>query len=152
MVEHSIRELKGSRILVLDQSGNIHSIYRPGMPSDQFLTKSYWEFLATMPNFIPFNEGTIGILGLGAGTVARMLHAHYPNQMMAGWELDPAVLMAGRLYMGLDQLEASGKLVCHTGDALSEGSTVPGGFSGIIVDIFANGALPPTLTELIQTW
>jgi hypothetical protein len=30
------------------------------MPSDQFLTKSYWEFLATMPNFIPFNEGTIG--------------------------------------------------------------------------------------------
>jgi spermidine synthase len=52
-----------------------------------------------------------GILGLGAGTVARMLHAHYPNQMMAGWELDPAVLMAGRLYMGLDQLEASGKLV-----------------------------------------
>jgi hypothetical protein len=38
--------------------------------------------------------------------------------------------------------------VCHTGDALSEGSTVPGGFSGIIVDIFANGALPPTLTEV----
>ena len=31
--------------------------------------------------------------------------------VMHGWELDPLVVFAGRAYMGLQQLEDSGKLV-----------------------------------------
>ena len=58
MVDSSIRELRGARILVLDNSGNIHSIWKPGTSSDAFMTKSYWEFLATLPTLAP--EGSIG--------------------------------------------------------------------------------------------
>jgi hypothetical protein len=43
------------------------------------MPKSYWEFLATIPSLSSAHQGTIGILGLGAGTIARMIHAHYPG-------------------------------------------------------------------------
>ena len=66
---------------------------------------------------------------------------------MAGWELDPAVVMAARLYMGMDEVEATGMLTCHTGDALDPGATVEGGFAGIIVDLFLDGHVLPQLTQ-----
>jgi len=139
------RELRGARILVLDRSGNIHSIWRP----NHFLTKSYWDFLATMPAISP--PGTLGILGLGAGTVAHMIHHYYPEQHMAGWEVDPAVIMAAREFMGLGKIEESGKLRCFTGDALSMDAVLPGGFTSILVDIFSEGSLIPALTQ-VETW
>ena len=52
-----------------------------------------------------------GILGLAAGTIARMIHAHYPTCDMHAWELDPVVVAAARQHMGLSDIEASGKLV-----------------------------------------
>ena len=91
LVNASIRELRGSRILVLDHSGdedricfnqflscfdrvyrpeyptgmshmdsgNIHSIWKPGTRAEDFMTKSVWDFLATLPTLSPA-EGTIG--------------------------------------------------------------------------------------------
>jgi hypothetical protein len=50
-------------------------------------------------------------MGLCAGTLARLIHAHYPGQRIEGWELDPVVVEAARLHMGLNGLEASGRLV-----------------------------------------
>ena len=47
----------------------------------------------------------------GGGSVARVLHHYFPQVHMVGWELDPAVLAAARLCMGLDLLEKSGRLV-----------------------------------------
>ena len=95
----------------------------------------------------PIRPFLSGILGLGAGTIARMINAHYPTRPMSGWELDPAVVMAARLYMGMDEVEATGQLTCHTGDALDPGAMVEGGFSGMLVDLFANGSLLPQLTQ-----
>ena len=77
-----------------------------------------------------------------------MINAHYPTRHMAGWELDPAVVMAARLYMGMEEVEATGRLTCHTGDALDPGATVEGGFAGIIVDLFADGHVLPQLTQV----
>jgi hypothetical protein len=57
-------ELSGARLLILDRSGNIHSLYRPGPPG---LTKSYWDLLATLPALCPGSQ-TMGILGLVSNT------------------------------------------------------------------------------------
>ncbi len=40
-------------------------------------------------------DGPISILGLGGGTAARLLSAHYPDCLVHGWDHDPHVLMAG---------------------------------------------------------
>ncbi|GLC50419.1 hypothetical protein PLESTB_000377400 [Pleodorina starrii] len=140
------------------QARNIHSVYRP----DRVLTSAYWDVLATLPSMVP--PGPLGLLGLGAGTIPRIIAAHYPCRrkgdeeqdrndqfVVHGWELDPGVIMASRLYLGMDELERNGHLVAHTGDALSPSASVPGGFSGIIVDLFAGGQLLPQLTK-VSTW
>jgi hypothetical protein len=59
----------------------------------------------------------------GSGTVARIILEYWPQQRLEGWELDPAVLMASRLWMGLRELLDGGRLVrcanpmkgCQTG-------------------------------------
>jgi hypothetical protein len=44
-----------------------------------------------------------------------------------------------------------GRLVVHIGNALASGGTVKGGFAGLIVDIFSDGALIPVV-QLPETW
>ena len=38
--------------------------------------------------------------------------------------------------------------VCHIGDALADDAVVPGGFAGIVVDLFAEGQILPALHEV----
>ena len=47
----------------------------------------------------------------GTGTMAQLIRTFFPTVRMVGWELDPAVIQAGRDYMGLADLEATGALV-----------------------------------------
>ncbi len=39
--------------------------------------------------------------------------------------------------------------VCHVGDALAEDAAVPGGFAGIVVDLFAEGQILPALQQVM---
>ena len=49
--------------------------------------------------------------------MAQLIHTFFPSVRMVGWELDPAVVQAGRDHMGLADLEATGALVSlSTGD------------------------------------
>ncbi|XP_068307546.1 uncharacterized protein [Pyrus communis] len=103
----------GSRLLLLDNPGNIHSI------SFIFksLTSTYFGVFATLPPIIP--PGPIGILGFGAGSTARSILDLYPEVVVHGWELDPSVIGVGREYFGLSQLERqyTDRLIIHVGDA-----------------------------------
>eukprot|EP00198_Chlamydomonas_reinhardtii_P011627 XP_001700964.1 methyltransferase [Chlamydomonas reinhardtii] len=115
--------------------------------------------MAGLPSLVP--PGPIAMLGLGAGSVPRIIAAHYPTRaagagawsaagggyVVHGWELDPEVVAAARRHLGMSQLEAAGQLVVHVGDALSPAAAVPGGFSGIVVDLFGGGRLLPQLTK-----
>ena len=38
--------------------------------------------------------------------------------------------------------------MCHVGDALAEDAAVPGGFAGIVVDLFAEGQILPALQQV----
>ncbi|KAM2978218.1 hypothetical protein FF2_015067 [Malus domestica] len=102
----------GSRLLLLDNPGNIHSI------SFIFksLTSTYFDVF-TFPPIIP--PGPIGILGFGAGSVARSILDLYPEVVVHGWELDPSVIGVGREYSGLSKLERqyTDRLIIHVGDA-----------------------------------
>ena len=43
--------------------------------------------------------------------MAQLIHSFFPSLHMVGWELDPAVVQAGREHMGLAELEATKALV-----------------------------------------
>ncbi|XP_010248615.1 PREDICTED: uncharacterized protein LOC104591471 [Nelumbo nucifera] len=135
----------GSRLLLLDGPGNIHSISF----LFKLLTNTYFDAFATLPPILP--PGPLGILGFGAGSTARLILELYPEVEVHGWELDPSVISVGREYFGLSKLEKQNpqKLFIYIGDALK--ASVRDGFSGILVDLFAKGSL---VTELQnpKTW
>uniref|UniRef100_A0A804IW44 PABS domain-containing protein n=1 Tax=Musa acuminata subsp. malaccensis TaxID=214687 RepID=A0A804IW44_MUSAM len=128
---------------------NIHSM----LNKEQLLTGSYWDDFASLPAIVP--EGPIAILGLGGGTAAHIMLKLWPNLHLEGWEIDEILIDMAREYFGLSELEkctsAGGSLSVHIGDAFSESVRVPGGFAGIIVDLFSDGKILPQLKE-VTTW
>eukprot|EP00798_Chlamydomonas_sp_ICE-L_P013780 gene13780-19688_t len=70
---------------------------------------------------------------------------------MQGWEIDPVVVEASRLCFGVGSLEKEGSLVVHVGDALLRSSTIEGGFSSIMVDLYADGVLLQQLLQ-VEAW
>ncbi|XP_027332848.1 uncharacterized protein LOC113847774 [Abrus precatorius] len=137
--------LRGSRLLLLDAPGNIHSI------SFLFktLTNTYFDVFATLPPIVP--PGPLAILGFGAGSAARILLHLYPDAILHAWELDPSVIQVAREYFNLATLEREHqkRLFIYVGNALN--ATLPNGFSGIVVDLFSKGSLIPELQEP-ATW
>lgn len=136
---------RGSRLLLLDNPGNIHSI------SFLFktLTDTYFDVFATLPPIIP--PGPIAVLGFGAGSTASIILKFYPNAVVHGWELDTSVIDVAREFFNLDKIERENKnrLFVYVGNALT--ASLVGGFSGIIVDLFSKGSLIPELQET-ATW
>lgn len=140
--------LAGSRLLLLDRPGNIHSISFLLHP----FTSTYFDVFATLPPLLP--PGPVAVLGFGAGSAARVLLHIYPDLEIHGWELDPSVITVAREFFGLEKLERQhrGNLFVHVGDALDE--TVAGGgerFAGIFVDLFQKGSLLKELQDS-DTW
>jgi hypothetical protein len=138
--------LAGARLLLLDGPGNIHSVSFPGTP----LTGTYLDVFASLPPLLP--RPSLAVLGFGAGSAARALLHFFPDLSVHGWELDPSVIAVARDFFGLAELEKShaDRLLVHVGDAL-EAEAVPGGFGGVLVDLFANGSVLPALQEA-ATW
>ena len=102
MARKADHPLAGTRILLLDKPGNIQSVYQPY----KAITNSYYDLFACLPPLLP--DGPIGILGLGAGTAARIIHHFWPQIDLNGWELDPAGVMVARRFFNLYELEESG--------------------------------------------
>ncbi|KAH9623934.1 hypothetical protein KSS87_010522 [Heliosperma pusillum] len=132
---------RGSRLLLLDGPGNIHSINF----LHKTLTDTYFDVFATFPPILP--SGPIGILGFGAGSTAKLILQLYPHVVVHGWELDPAVVDVGREFFGLSRLERDFKdrLFVYIGDALN--ANVKDGFAGVYVDLFSKGSLVPQLQD-----
>ncbi|KAM0938747.1 putative S-adenosyl-L-methionine-dependent methyltransferase [Dioscorea sansibarensis] len=138
-----------SRVLLLDSTHNIHSM----LNKEQKWTGSYWDEFVSLPAIVP--PGPIAIFGLGGGTAAQLMLQSWPALQLEGWEIDGILIDIARQYFGLSGLEkpteAGGSLSVHIGDALSPSATVPGGFAGIIVDLFCDGKILPKLKE-VSTW
>lgn len=154
-------EFAGAYVLKLDDRDLVHSVYWPH--DRRVWTGAYYDEFTILPALLP--PGPIAILGLGAGTVARLLQHVWPSRRLEGWEIDPEVVRVGRAYFGLADLEGSGQrednssrrerthpvrkgkgisrptLVVHVGDALKERSLAEGRFAGMIVDLYSNGRI-----------
>ncbi|KAL4563728.1 hypothetical protein LXL04_027773 [Taraxacum kok-saghyz] len=138
-----------SRILLLDSTHNIHSIFM----KEQTWTDSYWDEFATLPAIIP--KGPIAMFGLGGGTAAHLMLTLWPSLEIHGWEIDETVINISREHLGLSDLEKpnedGGVVHVHIDDALSTSCNISGGFAGIVIDLFSGGEVLSQLQE-VDTW
>ncbi|MGA3291850.1 MAG: fused MFS/spermidine synthase [Candidatus Microgenomates bacterium] len=79
------------------------------------------------------------ILGLGGGTVAKLIKKNWPEVRIAGIEIDPIMIELGKKYLGLDQLEVETKI----GDAFQVNQKLKNEkFDLIIVDLYNGDKFP----------
>jgi spermidine synthase len=100
----------GRRLLYLNEGVAVHSVWRP----DSVLTGGVWDAFLALPPLLGRPLERVAILGNAAGTTARALGVYYPDAVIDGVELDPAVSDVGRRYFGL---EDNPRLEVHDADA-----------------------------------
>jgi spermidine synthase len=113
---------------VLQIQGTRASALRPGRAS----AGPVWDALALPVLALPRPAGRIAILGLGGGTVARLLRALAPEARIVGIERDPEVIRAARAAFGLEHLD----LEVVVGDALDWLRRERRSFDVVIEDLF----------------
>lgn len=94
-----VHESVRGRELCVD--GTFASLWRPGWVT----TGSVWDALAApLLSLPPERRGSILLLGLGAGSAARLARALLPEARIVGVERDPEVIHAARTHFQLDEL------------------------------------------------
>ena len=116
--------------------GTTASWFQPG----RLLTGSVWDALALPLCALEEPAPRVLLLGLGGGSVARLIRAASPGAHIVGVELSAAVVEAARSGMGLDALGVE----VHVEDAQAFLAR-PGWYDLIIEDCFSGG--PEGLTK-----
>jgi spermidine synthase len=81
------------------------------------------------------------ILGLGGGTVAKLIRKNWPDAKIIGIDIDPVMIELGKRYLGLDQIDVEIKI----GDALEiiqKSKVKSRKFDLIIVDLYQGDKYP----------
>jgi spermidine synthase len=90
-----------ARKRVLEVDGTFASVWRSGSPA----TGSVWDALAApLLALPPARRRAVLVLGLGGGSVARLVRAVAPRARIVGVERDREVLRAARRWFDLDAL------------------------------------------------
>lgn len=96
-------EFGGTRYLELNEGQVVHSVYDP----DEVLTGAVWDFFLVAPYFVqdraPEEVGSLALIGLAAGTVARQYTEIYGPIPITGVEIDPRIIQVARRYFGMNQ-------------------------------------------------
>ena len=130
--------------LILNEGRAVHSVYVSG---DQ-LTHGYWDLLLDAGAFRPAQSspavpGSIAILGLAGGTVARQMRMAYGDQVdITGVEIDPDILAVGHRYFHLDDARAHEVV----GDARYWLETQAGRYDVVLLDAYRQPYIPFHLT------
>ena len=122
-----VRESRFGRELWVD--GTFASFYRAGSVA----TGSVWDAIAAgLLALPPGRRRRILVLGLGAGSVARIARALAPRAHIVGVEFDPEIVEVSRQYFGLDELD----LEVEIGDARRYLERSRRRFDAILEDVF----------------
>eukprot|EP00446_Apocalathium_sp_SHHI-4_P087635 CAMPEP_0177465476 /NCGR_PEP_ID=MMETSP0369-20130122/17434_1 /TAXON_ID=447022 ORGANISM="Scrippsiella hangoei-like, Strain SHHI-4" /NCGR_SAMPLE_ID=MMETSP0369 /ASSEMBLY_ACC=CAM_ASM_000364 /LENGTH=288 /DNA_ID=CAMNT_0018939363 /DNA_START=52 /DNA_END=915 /DNA_ORIENTATION=+ len=122
-----VETIDEGQALVVD--GTFASLYRPGKVS----TNCVWDALAAPMLALPQERRRrVLLLGLGGGSVARIVRALAPEAEIVGVELDAEVIAVAREHFGLDDMA----LEIIEGDALEFLRSDTRSFDYIVDDVF----------------
>ena len=137
-----VQQINGSTLLRLNDGEGVHSIYNPdtlnyGGPWAQFLVAPFFN-----ADYSPSQIHRMAIVGLAAGTTARMASAVFGPIPIDGYELDPKIIEVGKKYFG----ENLPNLNVIIGDGRWNLEQSPYQYDIIAVDAYRPPYIPPHMT------
>jgi hypothetical protein len=142
-----VLERNGARYLILNEGQAVHSMYHP----DTVLTDGVWDFFLLAPLFTraqrvsdPPEPGSLALIGLAGGTIARQYTAVYGPIPIDGVEIDPQVVEVGRRYLDM----TGPNLNVIVADGRTWLATAPGRYDVIGIDAYRQPYIPFHLTTV----
>jgi len=117
VIEKIQSPINGEILVVKELSGK--TVMRVGgiVQSGGMVEKIWREVLAKVQGYRGAKVQSVLVLGLGAGTVAKLLTGKWPGIKTIGIEIDPEVIKIGRKYFGLEEIL---RLKVIVGDAIKK--------------------------------
>ncbi|HUW22125.1 MAG TPA: fused MFS/spermidine synthase [Candidatus Bathyarchaeia archaeon] len=141
-VVHRLISPVSGEIIVKEQLGR-HVLYVQGIPQSGGIVREIWnKGVKALPEFEPVPN--VLLLGLGGGSVIRLLKKRWPKAKILAVEIDSHVVVIARTYFGLDNLPG---LKIATNDAFEvinerKEGIEDSNFDLVIVDIYLGKELP----------
>ncbi len=114
MIGTKVLEERDSRynghLRVLQTWGIGTYIQAGGLTQSGGIVESIWKSTLKSIKHTPSVINTVLILGLGGGTVAKLIRKKYPNAKITGVEIDPIMVELGKKYLDLDNFNVDIKI------------------------------------------
>lgn len=105
------RESKyNGHLRVLKTWGMGNYIQADGLTQSGGIVESIWKSTLRQLNHQPLAIKSCLILGLGGGTLAKLLRKKYPEAKIVGIEIDPIMIELGKKYLDLDKYNVDIKI------------------------------------------
>lgn len=82
-----------------------------GLTQSGGIVESIWKSTLNHISYSPLTIHNILILGLGGGTLAKLLRKKYPDAKITGVEIDPIMIEMGKKYLDLDKYNVDIKIM-----------------------------------------
>jgi spermidine synthase len=117
-------------------------IQAEGLTQSGGIVEAIWKSTLRKIHRSPFTVHRSLILGLGGGTVAKLIRKNWPDSKITGVDIDPIMIELGKKYLGLDQAIVDIKIT----DALKflsvHRSRFTDCFDLVIVDLYSGDKFP----------
>lgn len=81
------------------------------------------------------------ILGLGGGTVVKLIHKNWPKAKITGIDIDPTMIELGKKYLGLDKVDVEIK-IADAFQFVRNSTLYPKRYDLVIVDLYQGDKFP----------
>lgn len=101
VIERAFSEINGELIVIRDITYGTY-IRGGGLPQSGGLAEIIWKStLRKVRNLKPDIESNL-IIGLGGGSIAKLIRKDWPNAKITGVDIDPVIVNLGKKYLKLD--------------------------------------------------
>lgn len=118
-----------AKLLMMNEGRGVQSVYRKG----QVLTENYWDYAALLPFLSPGGKQYL-IIGIAAGTSARIINHFSPEIAIDGVEIDKKIIELGKKHFGLSDVPA--RIFLEDGRMFLRHA--PRKYNYIMVDVYSN--------------
>jgi spermidine synthase len=117
-------------------------IQAEGLTQSGGIVEAIWKQTITKVNRSPFTVHRSLILGLGGGTVAKLIKKNWPEAKIIGVDIDPIMVEIGKKYLDLDQAKVDIKITDALKFLTVHRSLFTDHFDLIIVDLYQGDKFP----------
>lgn len=113
-----------------------------GLTQSGGIVESIWKSTLRKFQNSKFEMQDVLILGLGGGTVAKLIRKNWPDALITGIDIDPIMIELGKKYLGLNEINIKTEITDAFEYVSHQSSTINHKFDFIIVDLYNGDKYP----------